>query len=104
MTETTKRVDLSDGDWADIALRPTHKQVAAVYAAYQTKKDEPAAYLDLMADVILGLTVAWSVRAEDGTVLALDREGIDAAPFDKSRTVFEAAIAVFNEVRLPGNG
>ena len=90
MAEYIKRIDLGDGDWADVTTRPTHNRVNRLYRAWMGGSDDRAGYLDLMGEVILSLTVAWSVRGESGSEEPLTKEGLGNVPFEKVRDLFAA--------------
>lgn len=94
------RIDLGDGDWAEVAERPTHGQINQLYKAYVASQKDPALYIDLMSAAILALTTSWSIRLPSGDNAPLSAEGVAATPWDKLKPVFEAAMAIFGDTKV----
>jgi len=93
----TERLELPDGQWADIRTSPNHAQYRAVIAAMEDAGTGRATMIEWASTVGRQMTAAWLVRDEQGKTLELDDEGWDAAPADIVDAICTEAQLIWKE-------
>jgi hypothetical protein len=96
------RIDLPDGQWADIRERITHADDKAIKRARVRVRETPETALgDEITATLRVFVKAWNVRDIDGNVLNLDDAGLEAVPMDIADTLFETILPLYTGVTVP---
>lgn len=94
------RIDLGDGDWAELNEKPKHKEFTAVAKAFFAAQNDPSLTFDLAAIAAQQLTIRSSVRGDDGEVVDVHLTP-DECPEDKLLLISAKAIEIFQAVKTP---
>lgn len=90
------RVELRDGQWADLRERITHGDDKAIKRKY---RDDPT---EAATEMIRRFVVTWSVKDPDGKPIDLsDADAIDRVPEDIADELFDAAGAHYKVATVP---
>jgi hypothetical protein len=93
------RIDLPDGQWADIADLVTHGREKAIARAGLAAREDITKAADIPTAIVSAFLLAWLVRGEDGQDLPITLEGIDGAPDELVLPVLNA----IRDLRNKGN-
>lgn len=96
------RIELRDGQWADLRERITHGEDKELKRAYRRSRDIPDARYDFDTLVVKTYVRAWSVTDPDGNAIAVtDADAIDRAPDDIIDALLRPAIEAWTGAQLP---
>lgn len=96
------RIELRDGQWADMRERITHGTDKAIKAARIKSRDDPEIAFDWTTQLVRAFVRDWSVRDPDGDpVVITDPDAIDRAPDDIVDTLFEKAAELWVGATVP---
>ena len=88
------RIDLPDGQWAELRDRITHGAAKAVVRA--TRQDD----LETMAAVTRAYVKAWEVRDPDGVPIGVDApDAFDRLPSDVAQDIYEKVLLLWKAAR-----
>lgn len=87
------RLELRDGQWADLRERPTLAQANLVRAAYVAAGGDSAAVVDIAAAAVAAYVSDWHVLGEDGHELGIDQ--VQDAPDDVVQAIAAEALRIF---------
>lgn len=89
------RVDLPNGQWAELRERLTYAQAREVRRALLATNEDPLAFADFDLAVVRAYVTSWHVLdIATGTSVGLDTP--EAAPDDVLQPISRAAIQVWN--------
>jgi hypothetical protein len=96
------RIELRDGQWADLRERITHAQDKAIKKAYAKGLTEPDAKYDFDTVIAREFARAWDVNDPDGKPIPLtDEDAIDRAPDDVVERIVEEATPLWTGATVP---
>jgi len=96
------RIDLRDGQWADLRERITHGVDKELKRAVQRGRDAPVERFDVDTVLVRAFTRSWYVLDPDGAVIPLsDADAIDRAPDDIVDKLAVAALDLWTEATVP---
>lgn len=96
------RVELRDGQWAELRERITHGQDKVLKRAYRRSRDEPDARYDFDTLIVRIYVTAWAVVDPEGARIDLaDADAIDRAPDDIIDTLLPRAIEQWTGAQIP---
>lgn len=96
------RVELRDGQWADLRERITHGADKEIRRARNAAKANPEAVFDWSTVIVRAFVRAWSVQDPDGTPIDLaDADAIDRAPDDIVDALFTPAAEAWLGATIP---
>lgn len=96
------RVDLPDGQWADMRERITHGQDKDIKRARVRVEANPESLVDWPTVIVRAFVREWNVRDPDGNPIPLgDPDAIDRAPDDIVDTLFGKAVDAYKAATVP---
>ena len=91
-----QKFPLSDEQSVNVHTRPTFKQMRALNTARRELAED-----EVVIEMLLIFCTEWEIKGEDGTMLPLSKEGIDACPWDVLQEVGELVSEKALEGALP---
>lgn len=99
------RIDLPNGQWADLRERLTYGEAKPVRACYALieKGGKAEAWADLDMELVTAYVTGWNVLDPDGNAVPLD--AMESAPDDIVQTIAVAALKLWQKTNsLPKAG
>lgn len=97
------RLDLRDGQWAELRERISHAADKDIKRAYVALRGDPAAVVDIATLYVRTFVSAWSVRDIDGQTIPLDEpNAADRLPDDIADALSERALMLYKTSTDPG--
>lgn len=93
------RVDLRDGQWADLRERITHGQAKALKVALRRARAEDEAAVEFDTALVRTFLRSWSVNDVDGNPITVEQ--VDSAPEDIVDDLVQAAIPLWTGATVP---
>jgi hypothetical protein len=98
------RIELRDGQWADLRERITHGTDKAIKNARLVSRKDDAQAFDWTTVLVRAFVRDWSVRDPDGQPIAIaDADAIDRAPDDVIDVLFSAAAEAWVGATVPNS-
>lgn len=98
------RVELRDGQWADLRERIRHDAHKRIKVAIRKATDDDAAAVDLDDVVIREFVVAWDIRDLDGQPIPVtDADALDRLPSDIADVLLTEALAAHERASVPNS-
>ena len=96
------RIELRDGQWAELRERITHAQDKVIKKAYAKGRTDPDAKYDFDTVVSREFIREWNVNDPDGQPIALaDENAIERAPDDFIERIAEEATTLWTGATVP---
>lgn len=97
------RIDLPDGQWAELRDRITHGDAKTLKAAWRTARQNDDQALIVGFDTLLMQTyvTAWHVLAIDGKEMPLEPAAFDLLPEETADPIAEAAANQWAGAQVP---
>lgn len=96
------RIDLRDGQWADLRDRITHGQDKVILKAHRRGAANPDEQVDFETILVRQFVRSWNVLDPDGQAIPLDDgDAIDRAPEDIVDELFKAAVTAWTGATIP---
>lgn len=96
------RIDLRDGQWADLRDRITHGTDKVIKKARAAAESDPDDRIELDTIVVRAFLKQWTVTDPDGNVIPVDdADAIDRAPEDIVDELMRAAVELYTGATVP---
>lgn len=96
------RVELRDGQWADLRERITHGQDKAIRRARLAGGKDPSVAYESVTVLLRAYVRDWYVNDPDGNPIPLgDEDAIDRCPEDIADELFAAGAELWTGVKVP---
>lgn len=96
------RVELRDGQWADLRERITHGQDKELKRAHRRGREDPDQQPEFMTVLVRTFVRSWHVLDPDGQAIPLDEpDAIDRAPDDIVDALFGPAWTAWTGATIP---
>jgi hypothetical protein len=98
------RVELRDGQWAELHERLTHAEDKALKKMRVRGQDDKTIYFDWQTELVRTFTKRWHVLDRDGQAIPLeDADAIEQAPSDITEALFEPASDLYLGATVPNS-
>lgn len=91
------RLDLGEGQWADISSRLTFGQIAGIRTAALASLDEPMTHPSMQRAYVTGMVTGWSIRDFDGAEIAFAPDNLDRLPAKLADRIYAKCLEVFRQ-------
>ena len=90
------RIDLRDGQWAELRSHITHGQDKAIRRRIVAGNSDPAQAFDLETEVVRAFVADWYVKDDVGAAIVLsDTDAVERAPSDVIDDLFNAITPLY---------
>lgn len=96
------RIELRDGQWADLRERISHRSDKDLRIAYRRGRDDAEQQAEFDTILVRAFVRHWSVLDPDGTAIPIeDPDAIDRAPEDVADALVVAAAELWTGATAP---
>ena len=96
------RIDLPDGQWAELRERITHAEDKQIKRARRKARDNPEETWDDLTVALRVFVTAWNVRDLDGQPIDLSAaDAMDRCPMDIADILAEPIITLYSGATVP---
>jgi len=96
------RLDLGEGQWADIATRLTFGQVAIIRLAAIESESQPLSHPDMQRAYVAAMVTGWRILDEHGAEIPFG--SLDPVPAWAADAMFVQCVEVFRQYRADPKG
>lgn len=98
------RLDLGDGQWAEIATRLTFGQITGIRIAGLTDEGESLAHPHIQRAYVAAMVTNWSIRDFDGTDIPFGIDNLDRVPASLADRMYVQCLEGFRQYMADPKG